>query len=208
MEDFKIKNKNILISMIIIFCIIIINNTVASAATTSHNDQYSTYYIKYDNDNLLDNATIISSESYSENNRKITTTVYKNIDGTLITDTLNIPVKVTSIVAPLSLKGTDTATRTRTISNWGSITIKASFKWYTKGFFSYVKCTGMSVSRSLKPNVRVNKWERSYTSDYVKISKATDKVTYYFYNSKIPVQHQNGTFKITCSDSGTISDND
>lgn len=64
MEDFKIKNKNILISMIIIFCIIIINNTVASAATTSHNDQYSTYYIKYDNDNLLDNATIISSESY------------------------------------------------------------------------------------------------------------------------------------------------
>lgn len=128
------KNKNILISMIIIFCIIVNNNTVASAATTSHNDQYSTYYIKYDNDNLLDNATIISSESYSENNRKITTTVYKNIDGTLITDTLNTPVKVTSIVAPLSLKGTDTATRTRTISNWGSITIKASFKWYTKGF--------------------------------------------------------------------------
>lgn len=125
-----------------------------------------------------------------------------------ITDTLNTPVKVTSIVAPLSLKGTDTATRTRTISNWGSITIKASFKWYTKGFFSYVKCTGMSVSRSLKPNVRVNKWERSYTSDYVKIGKATAKVTYYFYNSKIPVQHQNGTFKITCSDSGTISDND
>lgn len=55
------KNKNILISMIIIFCIIVNNNTVASAATTSHNDQYSTYYIKYDNDNLLDNATIISS---------------------------------------------------------------------------------------------------------------------------------------------------
>lgn len=92
MEDFKIKNKNILISMIIIFCIIVNNNTVASAATTSHNDQYSTYYIKYDNDNLLDNATIISSESYSKNNRKITTTVYKNIDGTLITDTLNTPV--------------------------------------------------------------------------------------------------------------------
>lgn len=92
MEDFKMKNKNILISMIIIFCIIVNNNTVASAATTSHNDQYSTYYIKYDNDNLLDNATIISSESYSENNRKITTTVYKNIDGTLITDTLNTPV--------------------------------------------------------------------------------------------------------------------
>ena len=92
MEDFKMKNKNILISMIIIFCIIVNNNTVASAATTSHNDQYSTYYIKYDNDNLLDNATIISSESYRENNRKITTTVYKNIDGTLITDTLNTPV--------------------------------------------------------------------------------------------------------------------
>lgn len=34
MEDFKIKNKNILISMIIIFCIIVNNNTVASAATT------------------------------------------------------------------------------------------------------------------------------------------------------------------------------
>lgn len=66
----------------------------------------------------------------------------------------------------------------------------------------------MSVSRSLQSNVRVSTWECSYTSDYVKIGKATAKVKYYFYNSKVPVQHQNGTFKITCSDSGTISDND
>ena len=30
---------------------------------------------------------------------------------------------------------------------------------------------------------------------------------YYIYNESIPTQHQNGTFIITCSDSGSISDN-
>lgn len=33
------------------------------------------------------------------------------------------------------------------------------------------------------------------------------QVEYYFYNSEVPYQYQDGTFKITCSDSGTISDN-
>lgn len=42
---------------------------------------------------------------------------------------------------------------------------------------------------------------------YVSIGKATAQVEYYFYNSAVPFQYQEGTFKITCSDSGTISDN-
>lgn len=113
------------------------------------------------------------NDSYIENGRVITETVYEQPDGTIITDTLDV-----SAIAPFSKNGTDTATRTRTIAQWGSITIKASFKWYT-----------------------------SYTKDYLSIGKAKAQVKYYFYNPVIPVQYQDGTFKITCTDSGTISDN-
>ncbi len=65
----------------------------------------------------------------------------------------------------------------------------------------------MSATRSLDSKARVSTWEKSYTKDYVKIGKAKAQVKYYFYNSVFPAQYQDGTFKITCTDSGTISDN-
>lgn len=180
--------------------------TVALAGTsfTTHaatGENLVAYSIDVD-DTFLSEVVVLSDTSHEENGRLITTKVYQQEDGTLITDVLNV-----SAVAARSKNGSDTATRTRTISEWGTITITASFSWYTKGAFSYVKCTSMSASHSLDANAVVSKWEKSYTKDYVSIGKATAQVEYYFYNSKIPVQHQEGTFKITCSDSGTISDN-
>lgn len=65
----------------------------------------------------------------------------------------------------------------------------------------------MSASKSLNANVVASTWETSRTEDYVSIGKAYSQVNYYFYNSQFPAQYTDGTFKITCTDSGTISDN-
>lgn len=151
---------------------------------------------------MLSDATLILTDSYIENGRQITVNVYELPDGTTVTDTLSV-----SAMTTYSKNGSDTAVRTREISGWGSITITASFVWYTEGLFSYVKCKNMSATRSLSSNAVVTTWETSYTEDYVSIGKATAQVKYYMYNSKVPVQYQEGTFKITCTDDGTISDN-
>ena len=187
-----------------ILCAILFNNTTAFAASAPTTESYVSYSIEIEDDDTLVNADMISTNSYIENGRLITEQVYEQPDGTIITDILDV-----SAIAPLSKNGTDTATatRTRTISGWGSITITASFKWYTEGLFSYVKCTSMTASHSLKSQVGVSTWDKSYTKDYVSIGKAKAQVEYFFYNSVNPIQYQNGTFKITCSDSGTISDN-
>jgi len=196
------KNIRGFLATIMTLCIIMNCNITVFAANLSAEQPCINYSIDIENDQALNDAIMISTNSYIENDRAITETVYRQSDGTVIVDTLNI-----SAIAPFSKEGTDTATRKRTISGWGSITITASFKWYTEGLFSYVKCTSMSSSHSLDSKAVVSKWEESYTKDYVSIGKATAQVEYYFYNSAVPFQYQEGTFKITCSDSGTISDN-
>jgi hypothetical protein len=187
--------------MIFLVLGIILNENIV---TFAKDDETNVRYVKYsiENNENLSNYNIISTENYIKNDRLITKTVYQQPDGTIITDTLDI-----SAIAPASRNGSDTATRTRTISGWGSVSITASFKWYTKGMFSYVKCTGMSASHSLDSRAKVSTWEKNYTKDYVSIGTAKAQVKYYFYNSKNPAQYQDGTFKITCSDEGTISDN-
>lgn len=191
--------------MITATCILIIaffSNVTVFAASASSDVPYVEYSIEAGTDEALVNATMVSSTSYVENDRMITQKIYQQVDGTIITDTLDV-----SAIAPLSPNGSDTATRTRSISGWGTITITADFTWYTSGAFSYVKCTSMSAYHSLNSKVIVSKWDKSYTKDYVSIGKAKAQVEYYFCNSVNPTQFQDGTFKITCSDSGSISDN-
>lgn len=65
----------------------------------------------------------------------------------------------------------------------------------------------MSATYQLHKDAVVSKWETDYTKDYKSVGKAKAQVKYQFYNSKAPVLHVKGTFKVTCSDSGTISDN-
>lgn len=159
------------------------------------------YSIELD-DTILDDSSLISEISYIENNRYITEEVYKLSDGTKIIDTMD-----RSALMLASDSGSDTVTRKRTISSWGTITISATFKWYKDGMFSYVKCSSMSASRSLDSKAQVGTWETSRTKDYVAIGKASAQVKYYFYNKQNPTQHQEGTFKVTCTDTGSISDN-
>jgi len=187
------KKVKTAISMCVCFCILFCFDVNVYADTI------------LDNDNNLEVSSglkEISSDVYYENDQIISESVYEDENGTIIIDSLE-----TSINALKSKKGTDTATRSRTISGWGTVTITAKFQWYTANGFSYVKCVSMNAYRSLSDGVSVAKWDKSYTSDYVSIGNAVAKVEYQFYNSSNPVQYQKGTFKITCTDTGTISDN-
>ena len=178
------------------------SNTMIFASNSPSKESHVSYTIDIEDDEALADIDIISKNNYIENGRAITETVYRKTDGTIITDILDV-----SAIAPLTKDGSDTVSRTRKIGGWGSIKLKAGFKWYTKGNFSYVKCTSMTASRDLDSKACVSKWEKDYTKDYVSIGKAKAQVEYSFYNSANPTQFQNGIFKITCSDSGTISDN-
>lgn len=142
--------KNRMIIMIFLVLGIILNENIV---TFAKDDETNVRYVKYsiENNEYLSSNNIISTENYIKNDRLITKTVYQQPDGTIITDTLDI-----SAIAPASRNGSDTATRTRTISGWGSVSITASFKWYTKGMFSYVKCTSMSASHSLDSRAKVS----------------------------------------------------
>lgn len=171
-------------------------------AAESISETSKVYYSIDVDDEALENATLISKTSYIANDRQITETVYLLPDGTIITDRLDV-----SAVAVTSPSGSDKATRSRTVSNWGTITITASFTWYTSDNFSYVKCSSMTASHSLNSNVSVSQWDTGYTSDYISIGKAKAQVEYHFFQTNMPTQYTEGTFKITCTDSGTISDN-
>ena len=153
-------------------------------------------------DSALLGAKIISTESYTEGRKYITKTIYELPDGTTITDQLVVGTDFLR-----SANETETATRTRTIENFGTIKIKATFSWYTAGKFSYVKCTSMTATPPTKNGVVCDKWDTEYTSEYVSIGKAKAQVSYQFHLKDAPAKYVDGTFKITCTDNGTISDN-
>ena len=48
------------------------------------------YSIEIEDDSALDNATIVSSNSYIEDGRQNTVIIYEKEDGTIITDTLSV----------------------------------------------------------------------------------------------------------------------
>lgn len=191
-------------SIIIIFiCVLFVstNRDFVCAADTISKGPNANLSVEIE-DSALENAKFISEESCIKKGRMITTKIYKQSDGTMITDVFDVSAR-----SLFSKNGSDVTTRTRVISGWGTVSITAGFRWYTKGLFSYVKCTSMSASRSINSKAAVGTWETSYTDNYVSIGKAKAQVKYYFYNKSNPTQFQDGTFKITCSDSGTISDN-
>ncbi len=195
------RNKLIiLLQLILAMCLILTVRTTCAAQTIDDSEE-SLYTIEIE-DSALENATLISSVESIEGDRRITVKTYKDGDGTIIIDTLNV------YAYPLrSPNGSDTAIRTRTISGWASITIIANFDWYTEGYFSYVRCSSMSTGRTLQPGVVVDTWNTSRTENYVSIGSAKAEVEYFFHHDNVPYQYKEGTFRITCTDSGTISDN-
>ncbi len=146
-------------------------------------------------------AELISTETKIVPDGKIVTRTYRLPDGNIATDILEIKEMRTR-----SANGSDTVSRTISITNWGSITIEATFIWYESGIFSYVRCSSMTATHNLRSNVSVSEWSTSYTSDPVAIGDAKAQVNYHFYQTDMPTQFKKGKFYISCSDTGTISD--
>ena len=195
----KFKKYSGIISLILIVAMSF--STTAFAAVPNDAKPYVNYSIEIDDPTLAD-AVKISSDSYVENGRLITVDVYRMSDGTIITDTFE-----RSATAAFSSEGRDSATRTRKINTWGTVTLTASFDWYTEGAFSYVRCSSASASHDLDEKAEVSTWKVTRTSNYVSVGKASGQVKYRFYNRTVPVEGISGTLKITCTDTGTISDN-
>lgn len=180
----------------------------AAAASTSKEDSEPLYTIELE-DSMTEGATILSEETVIEDGRMITVTKFLTEDGLLVTDTFE-----RSALATLSANGTDTATRTRDLGFFGSVTVTASFRWYTDESagipgvgVAYVKCTSMSASGTVPSNCTRSTWDKDYTKDYVSLGKAHAQASYYIYENANPFHYTSGTVKITCTDSGTISDN-
>lgn len=189
------KNKiGILLSVIIL--LIGNNMTVFAAGETT-----AEYPIEFE-DSLLDEATKIDEKVTRENGRITTTTTYLLDDGTKIVDTFTRG----DINILRSKEGSDTATRTRDLGSWGTVTLTASFKWRTEGMFSYVECTSASASKNLKSGAATKTWDLTKTSGEVSIGSVNAKIKYAFYNTKNPMEAIDGTLKIKCTDSGSISD--
>ena len=175
---------------------------VFAANNGHHNDKHHRFVIRIEDDMDVNEMEHISTETYTQGDKLVKVDVYEQEDGTVITDTLTM-----NAVSLLSAEGSDEVIRTRNISGWGTITIKARFSWYTEGWFSYVRCDSMTDFKSLDSRVSVKKWELNYTKDYVPLGKAKAQIEYKLVNPNVPFQFQTGTFKITCTDTGTISDN-
>lgn len=191
------------ISLLIAVVMVLSGSTVAFAAEGQEID----YGVEFEG-SMLDGAIVVSEETYEEDGQLITVTKYQTKDGNIVTDTFK-----RSAVAPLSKEGTDDVERSRDMGDYGVVTIKASFKWYTDpsvGPFgtSYVKCTKMSATHTGKKDIiNVKRWETDYSSEYKAFGKAYAQVSFYMENTRAPMQYQSDTIKITCDDTGAISDN-
>ena len=133
--------------------------------------------------------------------RITTVTTYVLADGTEVVETFTRG----NNLATRSDFGSDTASRTRTIKDWGSVTVTASFKWEKSKYVSYVECTSVSAKHNLNEDAKIKKWDVDKTDGKINIGSAKGYVDYHFYNSL--GQYVKGNVKITCTDTGKISDN-
>ncbi len=187
-----------------ILCIALAVNmllSVVAFAADINPEPYVEYTITA-SDPTLDGAEHLSSDSYIENGRLITIDVYRMPDGMIVTDTLN-----RSAFAMYSSEGSDTVTRTKDLQSWGSITLTASFDWYTEDYFSYVRCSSASASHDIDEKADIRGFNVTKSDGYIKLGTAYAQVAYKMIDKATSLMSTSGKFKITCKDNGTISDN-
>ena len=191
----------------LLFAVLMFVGITPAAFAAEPTDTALPYSIEF-NDSTLDGATKISEDTYEEDGRFITITVYRTVSGDIITDTFE-----RGSIRTLSKDGIDTATRTRDMQDYGKITVTATFQWYTDpkaGIIgvSYVRCNSVSTSHSnVHPNIVTTKWDEFHTSEYQAFGVAKAGVTYFMCNRLNPAAYQSGSVTITCDDTGAISDN-
>lgn len=189
-----------IISLVLIFFVVLLN--INSVVYAKQNNDVLEMDEEVEKNSFLDDAICISNDTYISNGKEVTKTVYVKEDGTKIIDTLECDA-----VSLYSSSGSKTATRTRQIDGWGSVVLTATFDWYTKVPFSYVRCTTASYDFYLNSNVALSQIHLTHTDGYVSIGKANAKVSYFMYNKIYNAQYVDDSFKIYCSDTGVITTN-
>jgi hypothetical protein len=153
----------------------------------------------------LSQATLISENIEINNGLSTTTKVYLFPDGTELIDEFTV-----SAFRPFSASGTDTATRTKTISGRGSVTLTASFQWEPSTYLglpaSRVRCTSASRSYTTSSTFSASVESVDYDSGWTYIGSSRASVYYNLYMTSNPGVGSYGTLKISCTDTGTISD--
>lgn len=171
------------------------------------------FNIKLDNRFVLDFESIDHQEDAVLVNQEITKSeldnvqivrTYSNDDGTVVNDIVNINYSTTR-----SLDGDITVQRSSNAAGFTTVSLIATFDWYEDGLYSYVQCSSMAAwyTSTAFSNVVCQYFNQNKSNGYVKIGKAFAEVSYKFYNKDYPAQATNDTFKITCTDTGTVSDN-
>ena len=102
--------------------------------------------------------------------------------------------------------GEDIVTRETNVNNFSTVGITATFDWNNYNSTRKVQCSAMTAWHSTPSGVTCQYFNKSKSNGYVTLGKAYAKVEYKFYNTAIPVNAYSGYFKISCSDTGTISD--
>lgn len=149
-------------------------------------------------------ATIINETlSNPEPNVYELNRTYQLEDGTIVNDILTVEESMMR-----SKEGKNTVTRKTDASNFSTVYICATFDWYEQGLWSYVQCSSMAAYHVDKSSsVGTSYFNSSKSEGYKQNGKAHAQVNYRFYNKDLPIQSCEGTFKVTCSDNGVISDN-
>ncbi|MBE6748518.1 MAG: hypothetical protein E7557_04715 [Ruminococcaceae bacterium] len=159
--------------------------------------------IEYEEDMFAD-AELIEETTVEKDGRVIVTKKYLLENGDEIIDT----IEHSSVNSKLrSTNGSDSVTRTISNSSFGTVKLRASFKWWKNGLYSYVRCTNATGSCSvIKDEVKCSTSKTIMSSGDITIGKAYAEHRFYFYWTKNPAFYWGGGFKISCSDTGTISD--
>ena len=165
------------LSLFLAGCILCLNCVNVFAMDNNIEQKDINYSIEFEDD-LLNNATKINEENMTYGDRITTVTTYVLADGTEVVETFTRG----NNLATRSDFGSDTASRTRTIKDWGSVTVTASFKWEKSKYVSYVECTSVSAKHNLNEDAKIKKWDVDKTDGKINIGSAKGYVDYHFYN--------------------------
>ncbi|WP_026667417.1 hypothetical protein [Butyrivibrio sp. AE2005] len=106
------QRMKVIVVALLVVVLTMCNGVTVRASDFDKSDSTTSYSSDVDSD--LIGAKLISENEYVKDGRRISEKIYEQTDGTIIVDTLSVRAKL-----PRSLNGSDTATRTRTISGWG-----------------------------------------------------------------------------------------
>lgn len=181
---------------------------IMAMATPIYASHYSDQKLMVVSEQVFDDPTdegakLIDQSIKNNGKQTIITKTYQLPDGSILEDVFTFNNNKTK-----SSEGSDSASRTRTVGKLGSVTLNASFKWYTQGLIAYVTCTSASSSYTKTNSSMIVNTSVTKTDEYVGLGKAYAKVEYSFHNPLTGgIGYTSGSFQITCTDTGSITDN-